>query len=124
MSSSRSEDVTQSVCSLGCVEKYFFFTKVFVPWPKKCGWVQVTRRKKRNLNPWPGTVSKIVVFFTKAFVQKYKGKIDISVFCIFCFIFFYSKGSLPHRSICLIDTVLLIPILPYIITFFVIWHMS
>ena len=104
--------------------KIFFFTKVFVPWPKMCDWVQLTRRKKLNWNPWPGTVSKIVVFFTKAFVKKYKGKIDISVFCIFCLIFYDSKGSLPHRSICLIDTVLLIPILAYFMTFYVILHMS
>ena len=63
-------------------------------------------------------------FFTKEFGQKYKGKIDISVFCIFFIILFDSKGSLPHRSICLINTVLLIPILAYFTTFNVIWHMS
>ena len=62
--------------------------------------------------------------FIKEFAQKYKGKIDISVFCNFCFIFFDSKGSLPIRSIRLIDTVLLIPIMPYFVTFYVIWHMS
>ena len=31
--------------------------------------------------------------------------------------FFGSKGSVPHSSICLIDTVLLIPILAYFMTF-------
>ena len=75
--------------------KIFFFTKVFVPWPKMCDWVQLTRRKKLNWNPWPGTVSKIVVFFTKAFVKKYKGKIDISVFCIFCFFFSILRAHYP-----------------------------
>ena len=40
--------------------------------------------------------------FTKEFAQKYIGKINISVFCIFCFIFFNYNGSLPHRSIRLI----------------------
>ena len=63
-------------------------------------------------------------FFTKEFGQKYKGKIDISVFCIFFIVIFDSKGSLLHRSICLIDTVLLIPILAYIMTLYVILHMS
>ena len=58
------------------------------------------------------------LLFAKEFAQKYIGKIDISVFCIFCFIFFNYNGSLPNRSICLIDTVLLIPILAYFTTFF------
>ena len=72
----------------------------------------------------PPQLVKMHFLFTKEFAQKYIGKIDISFFCIFCFIFFDSKGFLPHRSIRLIDTVLLIPILPYFMTFYVTWHMS
>ena len=64
------------------------------------------------------------ILFYKGICPKVHRKIDISVFCIFCFIFFDSKGFLPHRSIRLIDTVLLIPILPYFMTFHVTWHMS
>ena len=36
--------------------------------------------------------STIEGLFTKELAQKYKGKIDISVFCNFCFILFDSKG--------------------------------
>ena len=68
--------------------------------------------------------SAVHLINSKEFGQKYKGKFDISVFCIFFIIFYGSKGSVPHRSICLINTVLLIPILPYFMTFYVIWYMS
>ena len=67
-----------------------------------------------------GSAPYLTFFFTKEFAQKYIAKIDISVFCIFCLIFYDSKGSLPYRSICLIHTVLLIPILAYFMTFYVI----
>ena len=48
-----------------------------------------------------------------------KEKFTFQFFFIFGFIFFDSKGSLTHRSICQIDTVLLIPILAYFMTLYV-----
>ena len=56
--------------------------------------------------------------------QKYKGIIAISVFCIFCLILFLANDFKAYRSISLIKTVLLIPILSYFMTFYAIWHMS
>ena len=60
----------------------------------------------------------------KEFAQKYKGKFCISVFCFFRKIFFLSKDAKQQKSICLINAVLLIPIMPYFMTFYVIWCMS
>ena len=56
--------------------------------------------------------------------EKYKGKCVHLVFCILllkndencCFCF--------HKLICLIDTVLLIPILLWFMTFYDLWHVS
>ena len=49
---------------------------------------------------------------TKGFIQTFKGNIAILVFYIFCQILFLSNDSSVHRSICLIEPVPLIPILP------------
>ena len=44
--------------------------------------------------------------------------------CIFCLILFLANHSKYFRSISLINTVLLIPILAYFMTLCVIWHLS
>ena len=56
--------------------------------------------------------------------KKYKGNIAISVFWVLCKILFLENYFTAFRSISLIKTVLLIPILAYLVTFYVIWHMS
>ena len=62
--------------------------------------------------------------FTKDFAPKYKGNNGILVFWRFLIILFLWNDFKSHRSFCLIDTLLLIPILPQFMTFYVIWHMS
>ena len=56
------------------------------------------------------------ILFYKGICPKINWKNWHFTFCIFCFIFFDSKCSLPHRSICLINMVLLIPIFAYFMT--------
>ena len=58
----------------------------------------------------------------KELLQKYKGNIAISVFCFFLLILLLATDFKACRSISLIKMVLLIPILAYFITFYVIWH--
>ena len=65
--------------------------------------------------------SLIANHFTREFNQKYKGKIAFLVFWIFFQIFFLVNDFKVLSSICLIDTVLLIPILTYFMTFYAIW---
>ena len=60
----------------------------------------------------------------KELPQKYKGNIAISDFWVLCKILFLENDSTAFRSIRLIKTVLLIPILAYLVTFYVLWHMS
>ena len=62
--------------------------------------------------------------FTKGLAQKYKGKCVDLVFCFLCFKIDRDCWFCSHRSICLLDAVLLIPILLWLMTFYVIWHMS
>ena len=62
--------------------------------------------------------------FTKGSAQKYKGKWIDLVFCFLCFKIDRNCWFCSPRSICLLDAVLLIPILLWLMTFYVIWHMS
>ena len=59
----------------------------------------------------------------KGFCQKYNGKFGFLYFCLFCPILFLKNYFEGHRSICLINSVLLIPILPYFMSFYALWHM-
>ena len=83
-----------------------------------------TPEKKRKFKIHTGSVFKMAFFFTKEFAQKYKGNFVVSVFCNFWKKLFLSKSFQTLRSICLIETVHLIPILAYFMIFHVIWHMS
>ena len=62
--------------------------------------------------------------FTKGSAQKYKGKWIDLVFCFLCFKIDRNCWFCSPRSICLLDAVLLIPILLWLMTFYVIWHVS
>ena len=80
------------------------------------GWLLCSRsiqniRKKQFLISTTGTVSKMTFYFTKELAPKYKGKFCILVFWIFSNILFLWNDSKPLRSFCLINTLLLIPIL-------------
>ena len=60
----------------------------------------------------------------KGFRQKYKGKSDFPWFCNFRSILLITNYFTGHRSICLINSVPLIPILPYFMSFYAIWHLA
>ena len=55
--------------------------------------------------------------FTKGLAQKYKGKCVDLVFCFLCFKIDRNCWFCSHRSICLLDAVLLIPMLLWLMTF-------
>ena len=57
--------------------------------------------------------------FTKGLAQKYKGKCVDLVFCILCFKIDRNCWFCSHRSICLLNAVLLIPILLWFMTCYV-----
>ena len=61
---------------------------------------------------YPPGLCTINFNFTKGFAPKYKGNICILVFWRFSNILFLRNDSKSVRSFCLIDTLLLIPILP------------
>ena len=73
-------------------------------------------------------VAKIQFLFTKDSAQKYKGNIIISVFFAFFVSFLSLKNDFnAYRLISLMKTVLLIPILAYVMTFYDVscvikWH--
>ena len=72
----------------------------------------------------PFSFVNLTINFTKGLAQKYKGKCVDLVFCILCFKIARNCWFCSHRSICLLNAVLLIPILLWLMTFYVIWHMS
>ena len=72
----------------------------------------------------PFSFINLTINFTKGLAQKYKGKCVDLVFCILCFKIDRNCWFCSHRSTCLLDAVLLIPILLWLMTFYVIWHMS
>ena len=63
----------------------------------------------------PFSFVNLTINFTKGLAQKYKGKCVDLVFCILCFKIARNCWFCSHRSICLLNAVLLIPILP-------LWH--
>ena len=100
--------IVQIFCSSGCL----------------CSIIRMGQEKKdflilRSFDP-PTNSLKII----KETPKKYKGNIAISVFWVLCKILFLEYYSIDFRSISLIKTVLLIPILAYLVTFYVLWHMS
>ena len=80
--------------------------------------------KKVRWNPSYFRYQHFKIKFTKHFAQKYKGNIVFLVFWILLHILFLSDDSAQLRSLCLINTLLLIPILTYFMTSFVIWQVS
>ena len=72
----------------------------------------------------PSGLCTIDFNYTMDFAPKYKGNIRVLIFLRFWNILFLWNDIKSLRSICIIDTVLLIPILPYSMTFYVMQHMS
>ena len=60
----------------------------------------------------------------KGFCQKYKGKFGFSYFWIFRPISLLKNHFKLHRLISLINSVHLIPILPYFMWIYAVWHLS
>ena len=58
----------------------------------------------------PFSFVNLTINFTKGLAQKYKGKCVNLVFCILCFKIERDCWFWSHRSICLLNAVLLIPI--------------
>ena len=94
-------------------------------WPKKTKFLIFSKNMKyvsymNYLRPMiileslktPPRLCTIDFNFTKDFAQKYKGNNGILVFWIFLIILFLWNDFKSLRSFCLIDTLLLIPILP------------
>ena len=94
-------------------------------WPKKTKFLIFSKNMKyvsymNYLRPMmileslktPHRLCTIDLNFTKDFSPKYKGNICILVFWRFTIIFFLWNDFKSLRSFCLIDTLLLIPILP------------
>ena len=77
-------------------------------------YLKLTKKKSRVLRLFWGVATTFKI--TKKFAWKYIGKMDIS-FLHFLLHFFDSKGSLPHRSICL--PTLLINVTKYSVVFFI-----
>ena len=102
--------------------KIIKLVQIFCPSGILCSIICMGREKKdflisRQFDP-PTNSLKII----KETPKKYKGKIAISVFWVLCKILFPEKYSTAFRSISLIRTDLLIPILAYFVTFYVICH--
>ena len=57
-------------------------------------------------------------------VQKYKGKCVHLGFCILHYKNYENLWFYFHKSICLLDMVLLIPILLWFMTFYILWYVS
>merc|ERR1711873_187748 len=96
--------------------------QIFCPSGFLCSIICMGQEKKdflifRSFDP-PTNSLKII----KETPKKYKGNIAISVFWVLCKILFLENYFTAFRSICLIKTVLLIPILAYLVTFYVICH--
>ena len=98
---------------------------VILGWPKKTKFLIFSKNMKyvsymNYLRPMiileslktPPRLCTIDFNFTKDFAQKYKGNNGILVFWKFLIILFLWNDFKSLRSFCLIDTLLLIPILP------------
>ena len=68
----------------------------------------------------PFSFVNLTINFTKGLAQKYKGKCVDLVFSILCFKIARNCWFCSHRSICLLNAVLLIPILLWLIKFYVV----
>ena len=75
--------------------------------------------KKFRLKPSYFRYQHYAIKFTKHFAKKYKGNFAFLVFWILLHILFLSNAFRQLRSLCLINTLLLIPILPYFMTSYV-----
>ena len=107
------------------LKKLKIFAIWILGWPKKTKFLIFSKNMKyvsymNYLRPMiileslktPPRLCTIDFNFTKDFAQKYKGNNGILVFWKFLIILFLWNDFKSLRSFCLIDTLLLIPILP------------
>ena len=108
--------VVQKIKSLEFQKKRSSFPLCYVP---IIGCVPIFRPIRKDLDP-PNCTN----IFQRNFSKNTKEKIWISVFCIFWKIFFLVTVLKTLGSIGMINTVLLIPILLCLTTFYFLWHLS